>query len=779
MGGIIIRETMYQMQTNAGKDPFPSTIGYVTGVITFNTPHGGLDYTIPADSLQACGGCTQTSELMTGSSLMTELNKYGRYPEILLVGNTHWTVIGSECDQVTEGPGGPKKGYASAIDMDADFTVVYERNGTNTCYDYSGALHDSSITDNAWIYYCSSGLYPCGANYTLDTTGYISFAWINAGYGHHSLSQLYHLVSDAPMVPITPVNPPAPDNPLSIVFVHGIKIGPEMPGPIPYMPWKGSSSGWDCMKDYWGDAINFLSERGLTDFRTIKYYTGDTNCANGLETRYSSDLHNETYTKNCTDYHADAGPDGTNDESLYHLSCLFAQYLYHNFGQSNRDVIIVAHSMGGVITRGALYQMDIHAGQAPFPDTIGQVTKAITFNSPHGGVYGIDALGCAGCQQAQDLVYNSPFMSDLSSPAGLDPQPTKGLTTVWSAIGSECDNVVGGLLNPNQYANAIDMNANFALVYASGSDTCYDHGGAIHDNNIKLDAKYYYCNISETDGSPCGIDYNAKNPEWKETAKGLRGLQLMYYLISGLDIEQAGEGSRNNKALLIGLTVGGVATVAVGAGIIAKIVKEGNGCGGHGDGGPQASTSGPAHIEVVPQLGPQEITDGGHGGQGDGNRGRDGGKPVAHDDSVTDDGHQKPTDTTTENPVVKLEKEIMHEALEHGQFFTKDGDLIGDMIVGTASYIGLSSYRDIAKDAIFTHNHPQNGQLSMEDLETATDFDMLEIRAITADGQTFSMARGAEGWKVSDIKEIEKIQEDAKEELSHDPVASEILSGRQ
>jgi hypothetical protein len=195
------------------------------------------------------------------------------------------------------------------------------------------------------------------------------------------------------------------------------------------------------------------------------------------------------------------------------------------------------------------------------------------------------------------------------------------LTTVWSAIGSECDNVVGGLLNPNQYANAIDINANFALVYASGSDTCYDHGGAIHDNNTKLDAKYYYCNTSETGGSPCGLDYNAKNREWKETAKGLRGLPLMYYLISGLDIEQAGESS--NKALLIGLTTaGGVTAVAVGAGIIAKIMKGENGCGGHGDGhdggDPQASTSGTAHIELAQQPEAQEVVADEHGdGHGD------------------------------------------------------------------------------------------------------------------------------------------------------------------
>ena len=225
--------------------------------------------------------------------------------------------------------------------------------------------------------------------------------------------------TDTPPPPATdtPNTPPATDNPSpptmnapktpsetdtpSIVFVHGIKIGPKN------IPWKGSDSGWDCNNEYWIDAMKFLRDRGLTDLRAVKYYTGDKNCENGNdEGTYSSDLHDPLYKSLCTDYHP--GPkekkwEGTNDESLYHVSCLFAQYLHHNFGQSNNDVILVAHSMGGIIVRETLYQMQEHAGQHPFPETIGRVTKAITFNSPHGGVGDVTTVGCLGCQQSQDL----------------------------------------------------------------------------------------------------------------------------------------------------------------------------------------------------------------------------------------------------------------------------------------------------------------------------------------------------------------------------------------
>ena len=342
-----------------------------------------------------------------------------------------------------------------------------------------------------------------------------------------------------------PKTPSETDTP-SIVFVHGIKIGPEI-GPT-YRPTKGDDSGWDCNK-YWGAAMTFLGDRGLGDLRDVKYYNRDENCQNANNKgRYSSDLHHDLYKSKCIDYHAGKEGtkwEGTNDESLYHLSCLFAQYLHHNFGQSNSDVILVAHSMGGIIVRETLYQMEQHAGQHPFPSTIGRVTKAITFNSPHGGVFDINAIGCGGCQQAKDLVYKSDFMLELSTTIGKNPQPdllTKGLTTEWTVIGSECDNVVGGPLNPNRYANAINMNADYAVVYAKdkrdkSTTTCYDHGGALKDSNAAIDAQRYYCDTSDPGNYPCGIVYtdtaDTTGGKWRHTENGLRGLSQMYYSVTG------------------------------------------------------------------------------------------------------------------------------------------------------------------------------------------------------------------------------------------------------
>jgi len=189
----------------------------------------------------------------------------------------------------------------------------------------------------------------------------------------------------------------------------------------------------------------------------------------------------------------------------------------------------------------------VHAGQDPFPETIGRVTKAITFNSPHGGVdlYPDSAWGCAGCTQAAELYTGSDFMAELSSPSGgLNPQPdllTKGLTTAWTVIGSECDIVVRTLLPPSGVFSAIDMNAQYAVVYARDgrnkkTTTCYDHGGVLKDQSTNQDAQYYYCSSSDPDNKPCGVDYKNKKlegDEWQKTENGLRGLPLLYSAIRG------------------------------------------------------------------------------------------------------------------------------------------------------------------------------------------------------------------------------------------------------
>ena len=248
--------------------------------------------------------------------------------------------------------------------------------------------------------------------------------------------------TDTPRTPpaTDTTSPPATDNP-SIVFVHGFQ-----PSSV-----AGKNTGQDCIK-YWGDAIKFLAERGLTDLRTVKYYNGDVNCKNGKdEGTYSSDLHHPLYASLCKDFHPGyQGSDGTNDESIYHLSCLFAQYLNYNFGRgAHKEVVLVGHSMGGMIMQETLFQVQTHTDQFPFPSNVGSVTKAITFNSPHAGTVStvpftdipiIGSFPYAGDKQVSELTTGSALTNELAT-SGRNPQTAGGFTE-WTAIGSQCDIVV-------------------------------------------------------------------------------------------------------------------------------------------------------------------------------------------------------------------------------------------------------------------------------------------------------------------------------------------------
>jgi hypothetical protein len=54
---------------------------------------------------------------------------------------------------------------------------------------------------------------------------------------------------------------------------------------------------------------------------TLQHYTGDTNC--------DDNLHKPLYTKPCESY--EAGNEGTNQESLNHLSCLLAWMIWLDY----------------------------------------------------------------------------------------------------------------------------------------------------------------------------------------------------------------------------------------------------------------------------------------------------------------------------------------------------------------------------------------------------------------------------------------------------------------
>lgn len=74
-----------------------------------------------------------------------------------------------------------------------------------------------------------------------------------------------------------------------------------------------------------------------------------------------------------------------------------------------------------------------------------------------------------------------------------------------------------------------------------------------------------------------------------------------------------------------------------------------------------------------------------------------------------------------------------------------------------------------AKDAVVTHNHPNNTSFSLEDMLLANKLNVASIRAV-GDGYTYELIRPANGWNAS-AKEIKKMYETAADSIQKDVMA--------
>lgn len=79
---------------------------------------------------------------------------------------------------------------------------------------------------------------------------------------------------------------------------------------------------------------------------------------------------------------------------------------------------------------------------------------------------------------------------------------------------------------------------------------------------------------------------------------------------------------------------------------------------------------------------------------------------------------------------VELENEIRHESLETGAFIAWDGRILLRK-TGLANRIGfLASELDSMHGTTFSHNHPGGSAFSIDDILLASEFDLLEVRAV-------------------------------------------------
>ena len=207
---------------------------------------------------------------------------------------------------------------------------------------------------------------------------------------------------------------------------------------------------------YFGQLRNFLMNSGWTE--TKIHYPAYYACDEGNSPGHILDDHAEPgaakvnghpgYHRHhggtashdgavCWNSGATNGPHDT-DTPIEHLAYHFAWYIWNKFGPGD-CVKIVGHSMGGIIARYAL--AEVEEGSTDFPPRL-CVEDVVTVGTPHAGADNWARTICSAVwysHQCKQLAPTHWFITETLK-ANLNPQGSGG--TEWTAIGSTGDNTV-------------------------------------------------------------------------------------------------------------------------------------------------------------------------------------------------------------------------------------------------------------------------------------------------------------------------------------------------
>jgi pimeloyl-ACP methyl ester carboxylesterase len=204
-----------------------------------------------------------------------------------------------------------------------------------------------------------------------------------------------------------------------------------------------AAAGKDCNRGTWKNALRYYEDaagRDRSSMTTIGYYTGD-------------------------DCDVQIGKAG-NDTPIQDIARDLARHIYETHTRRGEPVNIVAHSMGGLVTRVAL--LGSAQGWEGFPPKL-DVDNVVTLSTPHQGL----ARASDKDRQLQQMSRGSGFLGRLHARgSGLGDDWASG--TDWTLIGSHEDQTV-------THASGIDEGrfADQKLSYRSNPDDAgkVDHTG--------------------------------------------------------------------------------------------------------------------------------------------------------------------------------------------------------------------------------------------------------------------------------------------------------------
>lgn len=190
----------------------------------------------------------------------------------------------------------------------------------------------------------------------------------------------------------------------------------------------GEAGTWEHALDYFTHPDAGKMDRDL--ITTVGYYEGS-----------GEDGENEGQC----DHVLNKGKGYTNNERIQYIAEDLANYIYDEYTSKDRAVNIVAHSMGGLVTRVALLGTAQNWESYDFPKEL-NVNNVVTLGTPHQGL--IKGANDDSPVQWRQMQPKSDFMARLrQKKSNLGDKWTKG--TEWTVVGSTTDDTVG-------YTSAID-----------------------------------------------------------------------------------------------------------------------------------------------------------------------------------------------------------------------------------------------------------------------------------------------------------------------------------
>ncbi|MBS1880256.1 MAG: hypothetical protein JST31_12130 [Actinobacteria bacterium] len=212
-----------------------------------------------------------------------------------------------------------------------------------------------------------------------------------------------------------------------------------------------AAPGKDCNGRTWAHALRYYKEvggRARSSMTTIGYYEGDD-------------------PADCDVIVGDG--DASNERPIQGIARDLANYIDDAHTSRGQPVDIIAHSMGGLITRVAL--LGSAQGWAGFPSKL-DVDNVVTLSTPHQGVAHPSAHGDRQWNQTGP---DSGFMDRLhEAGSGLGDDWASG--TDWSLVGSEEDTTV-------DYDSGIDKGNNADQKYGYEDDP--DDSGEVDHTGVR------------------------------------------------------------------------------------------------------------------------------------------------------------------------------------------------------------------------------------------------------------------------------------------------------